>query len=127
MSYSGAGNFAFQEVSDASGIALKYIPTIGKPIITERGPATLQKTDIFKRIMWFSYEGESDWYPLPVERVNALLEMNTRGEKPAALLEEEVAAKKPERDYADVVGQAVLRDRRKDRNKHHPRNRGGRR
>ena len=27
----GAGNFAFQEVSDASGIALKYIPTILPP------------------------------------------------------------------------------------------------
>lgn len=98
--------------------ALKFIPTIEKPIETERGNATLQKTDIFKKIMWFSYAGESDWVPLTVERVNQLLELNQKGVKPSALVEEETIPKAEKKlDFVDVVGQATFREGRKKKHK----------
>jgi len=65
--------------------ALKDIPTIHAPLLTNKGVATLQKTDIFKKIMWFGYDTESNWYPVPVEKVNEILEMNRKGIKPESL------------------------------------------
>ncbi len=65
--------------------ALKDIPTITAPLLTNKGIATLQKTDIFKKIMWFGYDTESNWYPVPVEKVNEILEMNRKGIKPESL------------------------------------------
>lgn len=65
--------------------ALKHIPDVNRPLLTEKGEATLHKTDIFRRIMWFGYKDESAWYPLNVERVNEILELNREGKKPATL------------------------------------------
>jgi hypothetical protein len=65
--------------------ALEDIPKIETPLLTEKGEATLQKTDIFRKIMWFGYSEENTWYPLNVPRVNEILEMNRAGKKPASL------------------------------------------
>jgi cell fate regulator YaaT (PSP1 superfamily) len=65
--------------------ALQDIPKIEVPLLTEKGEARLQKTDIFRKIMWFGYSEENSWYPLNVERVNQILEMNRAGKKPATL------------------------------------------
>jgi Uncharacterized homolog of PSP1 len=65
--------------------ALKDIPEIEAPLLTERGEARLQKTDIFRKIMWFGYKEDNNWYPLNVTRVNEILEMNKAGKKPASL------------------------------------------
>jgi cell fate regulator YaaT (PSP1 superfamily) len=65
--------------------ALEHIPKIEAPLLTEKGEAKLQKTDIFRKIMWFGFSDESNWYPLDVERVNKILEMNREGKKPATL------------------------------------------
>lgn len=65
--------------------ALKDIPTIEDPLITLKGEATLQKTDIFRKIMWFGYNDESNWLPLTAERVNEILELNKKGIHPASL------------------------------------------
>ncbi|MFT7028802.1 MAG: cell fate regulator YaaT (PSP1 superfamily) [Marinoscillum sp.] len=70
--------------------ALKDIPKIEKPLETDQGKARLQKTDIFKKIMWFGYEGENTWYPLDVARVNEILELNKKGKKPVTLAEDEI-------------------------------------
>ncbi|MFY8038012.1 MAG: PSP1 domain-containing protein, partial [Cyclobacteriaceae bacterium] len=63
--------------------ALKFIPDIEAPLLTEQGEARLQKTDIFRRIMWFGYKEDNNWYPLNVDRVNEILQMNKEGKKPA--------------------------------------------
>lgn len=68
--------------------ALKDIPKIEAPLLTEQGEARLQKTDIFRKIMWFGYREDNTWYPLDVARVNHILEMNKAGKKPATLLED---------------------------------------
>src|SRR6478736_6319847 len=65
--------------------ALEGIPKIEGPLLTERGEATLQKTDIFRKIMWFGFVAENTWYPLNIERVNEILAMNREGRKPASL------------------------------------------
>jgi cell fate regulator YaaT (PSP1 superfamily) len=65
--------------------ALEDIPKIEGPLLTERGEAVLQKTDIFRRIMWFGFSEENTWYPLNIERVNHILKMNREGRRPATL------------------------------------------
>ena len=56
--------------------ALEDIPKIEGPLLTEKGEATLQKTDIFRKIMWFGFREENTWYPLNVSRVNEILRLN---------------------------------------------------
>jgi len=70
--------------------ALQDIPKVETPLLTEKGEATLQKTDIFRKIMWFGFREESTWYPLNVDRVNEILELNRLGKKPATLEKDEV-------------------------------------
>jgi cell fate regulator YaaT (PSP1 superfamily) len=74
--------------------ALKDIPTVEAPLITVQGEAHLQKTDIFRKIMWFGYDSESNWTPLNIERVNHILEMNRAGKKPVNLLDDKEDEKK---------------------------------
>lgn len=65
--------------------ALEDIPKVEGPLLTEKGEATLQKTDIFRKIMWFGFREENTWYPLNVSRVNEILTLNREGKKPATL------------------------------------------
>nr|WP_246343916.1 regulatory iron-sulfur-containing complex subunit RicT [Adhaeribacter radiodurans] len=59
--------------------ALKDIPNVTRPLLTLKGDAVLQKTDIFKRLMWFGFRDDNNWYPVPVERVKEILELNAQG------------------------------------------------
>src|SRR3990170_698809 len=65
--------------------ALEDIPLIEEPLVTEKGLAKLQKTDIFRKIMWFGFNEENTWYPLNIQRVNQILLLNREGKKPANL------------------------------------------
>ena len=67
--------------------ALKDIPTLEGPLLTMRGQATLQKTDIFRKLMWFGFEGEASWHAIDTTRVMEILEMNKQGETPSDLYE----------------------------------------
>ncbi len=105
--------------------ALKEFPQIdGKRLHTQKGDAFLQKTDIFKRLIWWSYTTEPDVFiPLSIARVKEVLEMNEKGEKPHDLPEfKELSAtpvvKQP--DFENVVGQDSLT--RFDKNKNQNRN-----
>lgn len=75
--------------------ALRDIPKIEGPLLTDKGAAALQKTDIFRKIMWFGYSEENTWYPLDIDRVNEILAMNREGRKPASLEVNVVAEKEP--------------------------------
>lgn len=74
--------------------ALKDIPQVEKPLLTEKGVAKLQKTDIFRKIMWFGYDDENIWHPINVKRVNEIIELNKKGVKPVSLIEDDA----PEKD-----------------------------
>ena len=93
--------------------ALKDIPDRVESLQTEIGVARHQKTDIFKKLMWFSYPNTEDWIPLKVDRVKEIMAMNKKGQKPNNLKEEAVELittavidKIP--DYENVVGQDSL-------------------
>ena len=70
--------------------ALVDIPEVDTPLITEKGEAILQKTDIFKKILWFGYKNENTWIPVDAYRVTEILKLNQQGRKPATLLENEL-------------------------------------
>lgn len=65
--------------------AIRDIPVVDRSLKTEKGDATLQKTDIFRRIMWFSYPNETNWYPINCAQVAEIQKMNAAGKKPVGL------------------------------------------
>lgn len=73
--------------------ALEDIPKVEKPLLTERGVAKLQKTDIFRKIMWFGYDDENTWFPIDAKRVNEIIKLNKAGKKPSSLQEDNVPVK----------------------------------
>src|SRR5690606_33493241 len=62
--------------------ALKDIPNVDRPLLTEAGAAKLQKTDIFRKLMWFSYNNDNNWYSIDCNRVSEIIELNSKGVKP---------------------------------------------
>jgi cell fate regulator YaaT (PSP1 superfamily) len=106
--------------------ALKFIPQINQ-IKTETGVAYLQKTDIFKRKMWFAYPNNSNWTELTVEEVVNYNEMNKRGELPPALsgaaLEEK--SKQRELDFVEVGGDSRVLERLDAKRKQNKKRKGG--
>jgi cell fate regulator YaaT (PSP1 superfamily) len=65
--------------------ALSDIPEVEKPLLTEVGPAKLQKTDIFRKLMWFSYNNDNNWHSITCDRVREIQELNAKGTKPTDL------------------------------------------
>ncbi|SFB25048.1 regulatory iron-sulfur-containing complex subunit RicT [Algoriphagus aquimarinus] len=61
--------------------AIKDIPAVERPLQTESGPAKLQKTDIFRKLMWFSYNNDNDWHSITCERVKEIQALNEKGIK----------------------------------------------
>ncbi|HEY9534637.1 MAG TPA: regulatory iron-sulfur-containing complex subunit RicT, partial [Mucilaginibacter sp.] len=110
--------------------ALKHIPDNVNFLKTKKGDARLQKTDIFKKQMWFSYPQEEAWIPVPLERVREIQKLNKEGVFPEDLVifvesEKEVPTKAL--DYENVVGQDSLtrldeRNRNKKKNKNRNKN-----
>jgi cell fate regulator YaaT (PSP1 superfamily) len=95
--------------------ALQHIPKIEAPLLTQKGEARLQKTDIFRKIMWFGFNEENAWYPVNVERVNQILELNKQGKKPATLEKDAETLKEP---IATLNSDLVSMDNKfKDKNK----------
>lgn len=61
--------------------AIKDIPQVDKPLLTEQGPAKLQKTDIFRKLMWFNYNHDNDWISITCDRVREIQALNEKGVK----------------------------------------------
>lgn len=90
--------------------ALKDFPKSDVKLITEKGKAVCQKTDIFKRHMWFAYEGEwMNWHKLTVDQANEIIALNAQKKKAQSL--EEYASELIEdtkAEFENVVGQDSL-------------------
>ncbi len=90
--------------------ALKDIPKVDTNLKTQKGEASLQKTDIFRKIMWFGFSQEANWYPVAIPDVIRIMEMNKKGIVPESLeiLEPPVPVKKGEKRSenlnSDLVG-----------------------
>lgn len=92
---------------------LKEFPEMdGKRLQTQKGDAFLQKTDIFKRLMYFSYRNEPEVFiPLKISEVKKVMEANARGEKPddfKVTFVETAKVKPVEHNFENVVGQDSL-------------------
>lgn len=107
--------------------AIKDFPDANVKLEAEKGKAFHQKTDIFKRVMYFSYTEEPDTFiAVSVDRVKEIIEMNKNGTKPddiAEEIEEEETKKEP--DYENVVGQDSINRFDKTKKKKRKKKKGG--
>lgn len=74
-------NFEYEVYADA----LKKFPPANQAIRFKKGLALYKKTDVFRGIMWYAYEGENDLFAVKAEDVKAIIEMNRRQEYPEKL------------------------------------------
>jgi len=91
--------------------SIKSFPSTDTRIQTEKGTAFHIKTDVFKRQMWYAYEGDAGiggLTALSPERVREIAQMNTAGKKPVDLKAYEEAVLRQEPDYDNVDGQDSL-------------------
>ena len=90
--------------------ALKAFPSTDVKLLTEKGEAVCQKSDIFKGIMWYAYKGDwITWFPLEVTDVANIVELNKNGLK-AESLEAYVVVQEssPQVEFESVLGQDSL-------------------
>ena len=103
--------------------ALKGFPDKNIKLITEKGIGVCQKTDIFKGLIWYAYEGEwMNWHKITIADANEIIALNKQKKKVSSLEEyssellEEVKV-----EFENVVGQDSLtrfdRPKRKKRRK----------
>lgn len=89
--------------------AIKSMPKVDGKLYTEKGDAIHMKTDVFKRIIWYAYKGETGMVALKPERVAEIKKLNKDGIKPKDLAEfAQVKEKVEEIGYQNVVGQDSL-------------------
>lgn len=95
--------------------ALSGFPEKADAIETTSGVAYLQKRDIFKNLMWYSYRESNKQYPMTIERVKEILDLNRKGIKPDELQAVELemtsskTAVKVDAGFVNDVGQISLK------------------
>jgi cell fate regulator YaaT (PSP1 superfamily) len=83
--------------------ALKDFPQT-MDLDSQKGRAVHQKTDIFKRTIWYTYlDAPENFIPLSVERVKAIIDMNQKGKKPETIEDMKLEMMK-EKEVGYVVG-----------------------
>ena len=111
--------------------ALEAFPDNAEALFTEVGKASLVKTDIFKKMMFYSIIGEmgkGKVYMLNLEQVNTIKEMNDRGEKPVSFASMNIQMEitdtsEDDIEYEDVTGVVELPPTKKSKNKRRKPNR----
>lgn len=109
--------------------ALQFFPDDADSIEVAKGRAFLAKKDIFRNLMWYTLPDSNKQYPLTLERVRKIKDLNRQGIRPEELEPVEVVSSKPkeiEPVYADVVGQISLRSLEKTSRKRRENERGQR-
>ena len=95
--------------------ALRVFPDHADVLETVKGKAHLQKRDIFKNLMWYSYSDSNKQYPMNIDRVKEILKQNKAGVKPDELqpVELEVSSNKAgvkvDVGFVNDVGQISLK------------------
>jgi cell fate regulator YaaT (PSP1 superfamily) len=89
--------------------ALKAFPNTNIKLKTKMGDAKFLKMDIFKNLMWYTYEGEViKFIPIKTERVNEIIEMNKNNQLPEDLNDFAETIIEETKDYTDLAGQESL-------------------
>ena len=103
--------------------ALQNFPDNAETLQVAKGTASLIKKDIFKNLMWYVLPDSNKQYPLTIERVRKIRQMNMQNTVPETLEHIEISAGKPqepETGFVDLVGQISLKTLEKaDRKKKH--------
>jgi cell fate regulator YaaT (PSP1 superfamily) len=91
--------------------AYKDFPDNNIKLETQKGRAHHQKTDTFKRMMWYTVEGDptNNFIGLKIDRVKEIIALNKKGvivESLDGFVEKTTVEKQP--DYDNVVGQDSL-------------------
>ena len=92
--------------------ALQHFPENADILKVARGVATLIKKDIFKSLMWYVLPESTKQFPLTIERVLKIKQLNDKGVVPEEMEAVEITSTKPkevEPEFVDVVGQISLR------------------
>lgn len=88
--------------------AQQDFPNIDIPLELFDGTAYHQKTDIFRRLMWYSFSKDEavNLTPVPVEKVKEIQALNKKGIKVKSLTDVDAAAaaKKEKLDYQSPIG-----------------------
>jgi len=86
--------------------AIKDFPNSEVVLKTKAGDAKHQKTDIFRGIMWYSYDSAPEnMFPVSVENIREVINLNAKNIIPEKL--DEIKLKEDEKkiDFENVVGQ----------------------
>ncbi len=69
--------------------AKKDFPDISVVLKTKEGNAYFQKSDVFKKVLWYSFDPENsvNITPLSIERVEEIIELNKKGIIPDTLMQ----------------------------------------
>jgi len=91
--------------------AQKEFPSKDIVLETKTGQAHHTKTDIFRGIMWYTFDpvNQVNFIPVPVERVNKIIELNKKGKKVEVLIDATITtAVDGTLDFKNEVGQDSL-------------------
>jgi cell fate regulator YaaT (PSP1 superfamily) len=82
---------------DVYAEAMNEFPDTRTILKTKKGDGIYQKSDVFKKVMWFTYENmESNLMAIPVMEVKKIIKMNEKGKMPEKL-----------EDFAEVQEQKI--------------------
>jgi cell fate regulator YaaT (PSP1 superfamily) len=88
--------------------AIKEFPDTRVPLKTKKGTGVHQKTEVFNRTMWYSYEGdEFNMIPLPLDKVKEIMSLNLKGKIPEKL-EDFTPNKESKSDFENATDQFEL-------------------
>ncbi|MFM7645298.1 MAG: regulatory iron-sulfur-containing complex subunit RicT [Sphingomonadales bacterium] len=92
--------------------ALQHFPDNCDVLQVAKGNAFLIKKDIFKNLMWYTLPDSNKQYPLSIERVKKIKDLNKQGVRPEELEPVEIVSSKPkeeEPEFVELVGQISLK------------------
>jgi len=103
--------------------ALEGFPSKEVILETNTGRAFFQKSDIYRQLMWYSFDPQNmvNMTAVPVERVHEIIALNKKGIHVDELIETEENILHQSSDYANEVGQDSLTrfdDKKKPKRKH---------
>ena len=91
--------------------ALQHFPDNADTLQVARGNAFLVKKDIFKNLMWYTLPDSNKQYPVTIERVRKIKQLNIQGVIPEELEAVDITTNKPkesESGFVELVGQISL-------------------
>ena len=88
--------------------ALKDYPDTKIILKTKKGLGRHQKTEVFKKMMWYSYEGdELNMIEIPLEGVREIINLNNKGKLPDKL-EDFAQSKEAKSDFENAADKSEL-------------------